>query len=105
MGADQGQVRARAARSSRKKFPKQIAFNVIPHIDVFMEDGYTKEEWKMVAETKKILDPKIKVTATCVRVPVFVGHSEAVNIEFEKPITRRGGARDPARGAGRHGHR
>nr|PZN87787.1 MAG: aspartate-semialdehyde dehydrogenase [Pseudomonadota bacterium] len=70
-----------------KKFPKEIAFNVIPHIDVFMEDGYTKEEWKMVAETKKILDPKIKVTATCVRVPVFVGHSEAVHIEFEKPIT------------------
>ena len=70
-----------------KKFPKQIAFNCIPHIDVFMEDGYTQEEWKMVAETKKILDPKIKVTATCVRVPVFVGHSEAVNIEFEKPIT------------------
>ena len=70
-----------------KKFPKQIAFNCIPHIDVFMEDGYTKEEWKMVAETKKILDPKIKLTATCVRVPVFVGHSEAVNIEFEKPIS------------------
>jgi aspartate-semialdehyde dehydrogenase len=70
-----------------KKFPKQIAFNCIPHIDVFMEDGYTKEEWKMLAETKKILDPKIKVTATCVRVPVFVGHSEAVNVEFEKPIT------------------
>jgi aspartate-semialdehyde dehydrogenase len=70
-----------------KKFPKEIAFNVIPHIDVFMEDGSTKEEWKMVAETKKILDPKIKVTATCVRVPVFVGHSEAVNVEFEKPIT------------------
>ena len=70
-----------------KKFSKQIAFNCIPHIDVFMEDGYTKEEWKMLAETKKILDPKIKVTATCVRVPVFVGHSEAVNIEFEKPIT------------------
>jgi aspartate-semialdehyde dehydrogenase len=70
-----------------KKFTKRIAFNVIPHIDVFMEDGYTKEEWKMVAETKKILDPKIKVTATCVRVPVFIGHSEAVNIEFEKPIT------------------
>jgi aspartate-semialdehyde dehydrogenase len=70
-----------------KKFPKQIAFNVIPHIDVFMEDGYTKEEWKILAETKKILDPKIKVTATAVRVPVFVGHSEAVNIEFEKPIT------------------
>ncbi|WP_299916278.1 aspartate-semialdehyde dehydrogenase [uncultured Roseobacter sp.] len=66
-----------------KKFTKQIAFNVIPHIDVFMEDGSTKEEWKMVAETKKIVDPKIKVTATCVRVPVFVGHSEAVNIEFE----------------------
>ena len=70
-----------------KKFTKQIAFNVIPHIDVFMEDGYTKEEWKMLAETKKILDPKIKLTATAVRVPVFVGHSEAVNIEFEKPIT------------------
>ncbi len=70
-----------------QKFTKQIAFNVIPHIDVFMEDGYTKEEWKMLAETKKILDPKIKVTATCVRVPVFVGHSEAVNLEFEKPIT------------------
>ncbi|MHA1128646.1 MAG: aspartate-semialdehyde dehydrogenase [Alphaproteobacteria bacterium] len=64
-------------------FPKQIAFNVIPHIDVFMDSGDTKEEWKMVAETKKIMDPKIKVTATCVRVPVFVGHSEAVNIEFE----------------------
>ena len=67
-----------------KKFQKQIAFNVIPHIDVFMEDGSTKEEWKMVAETKKIVDPSIKVTATCVRVPVFVGHSEAVNIEFEE---------------------
>ncbi|MBQ0749296.1 MAG: aspartate-semialdehyde dehydrogenase [Roseovarius sp.] len=66
-----------------RKFTKQIAFNVIPHIDVFLEDGQTKEEWKMVAETKKILDPKIKVTATCVRVPVFVGHSEAINIEFE----------------------
>ena len=72
---------------SPRKFSKQIAFNVIPHIDVFMEDGQTKEEWKMTVETKKILDPKIKVTATCVRVPVFVGHSEAVNIEFEKPIT------------------
>jgi aspartate-semialdehyde dehydrogenase len=70
-----------------KKFPKRIAFNLIPHIDVFMEDGYTKEEWKMVAETKKILDPKIKLTATCVRVPVFVSHSEAVNVEFENPIT------------------
>ncbi|MCB1333520.1 MAG: aspartate-semialdehyde dehydrogenase, partial [Roseivivax sp.] len=66
-----------------KKFTKEIAFNVIPHIDVFMEDGSTKEEWKMVAETKKIVDTSIKVTATCVRVPVFVGHSEAVNIEFE----------------------
>ena len=70
-----------------KKFPKRIAFNLIPHIDVFMEDGFTREEWKMVAETKKILDPKIKLTATCVRVPVFIGHSEAVNIEFEHPIT------------------
>jgi aspartate-semialdehyde dehydrogenase len=69
-----------------KKFTKQIAFNVIPHIDVFMEDGSTKEEWKMVAETKKIVDPKIKVTATCVRVPVFVGHSEAINIEFEEHL-------------------
>ena len=70
-----------------KKFPKRIAFNLIPQIDVFMEDGFTKEEWKMMAETKKILDPKIKLTATCVRVPVFVSHSEAVNVEFEKPIT------------------
>ncbi|MBZ8132826.1 aspartate-semialdehyde dehydrogenase [Afifella sp. IM 167] len=70
-----------------KKFPKRIAFNCIPHIDVFMEDGTTKEEWKMVAETKKILDPKIKLTATCVRVPVFVGHSEAVNIEFEEELS------------------
>jgi aspartate-semialdehyde dehydrogenase len=70
-----------------KKFPKRIAFNLIPEIDVFMEDGYTKEEWKLVVETKKILDPKIKLTATCVRVPVFISHSEAVNIEFEEPIT------------------
>ena len=70
-----------------KKFPKRIAFNVIPHIDAFMEDGFTKEEWKMMAETKKILDPKIKLVATCVRVPVFVGHSEAVNIEFAEPIS------------------
>ena len=70
-----------------KKFSKQIAFNVIPHIDVFMDSGDTKEEWKMMVETKKILDPKIKLTATCVRVPVFVGHSEAVNIEFESPIS------------------
>ena len=70
-----------------KKFPKRIAFNLIPQIDVFMEDGYTKEEWKMMVETKKILDPKIKLTATCVRVPVFISHSEAVNVEFEKPIS------------------
>jgi aspartate-semialdehyde dehydrogenase len=69
-----------------KKFTKQIAFNVIPHIDVFMDDGSTKEEWKMVAETKKIVDKAIKVHATCVRVPVFVGHAEAVNIEFEDPL-------------------
>ncbi|MEL6767575.1 MAG: aspartate-semialdehyde dehydrogenase [Pseudomonadota bacterium] len=69
-----------------EKFQKQIAFNIIPQIDVFMEDGSTKEEWKMVAETKKIVDPKIKVHATCVRVPVFVGHSEAVNVEFEDPL-------------------
>src|SRR6201995_5838598 len=69
------------------KFTKQIAFNVIPHIDVFLDSGVTKEEWKMVVETQKILDPDIQVTATCVRVPVFVGHSESVNIEFEKPVT------------------
>ncbi len=71
----------------RHKFTKQIAFNVIPHIDVFMEDGATKEEWKMSVETRKILDPAIKVMATCVRVPVFVGHAEAVSVEFERPIT------------------
>src|SRR5712692_9543669 len=70
-----------------KTFPKRIAFNVIPQIDIFMEDGFTKEEWKMVIETKKILDPKIKVVATCVRVPVFIGHSEAVNVEFEHQIS------------------
>jgi len=70
-----------------KKFTKQIAFNVIPHIDSFLDDGSTKEEWKMVVETKKILDPKIKVTATCVRVPVFVGHSEAINIEMENELS------------------
>ena len=69
------------------KFTKQIAFNVIPHIDSFLDDGSTKEEWKMVVETKKILDPKIRLTATCVRVPVFVGHSEAINIEFENEIS------------------
>jgi aspartate-semialdehyde dehydrogenase len=72
-----------------RKFTKQIAFNVIPHIDTFLDDGSTKEEWKMVVETKKILDPRIKVVATCVRVPVFVGHSEAITIEFEKEITAR----------------
>ena len=70
-----------------RKFPKRIAFNLIPQIDAFMEDGFTKEEWKMVAETKKILDPKIKLVATCVRVPVFIGHSEAVTIEFELPLS------------------
>jgi aspartate-semialdehyde dehydrogenase len=70
-----------------KKFTKRIAFNVIPHIDDFMEDGFTKEEWKMMVETKKILDSKIKLAATCVRVPVFIGHSEAVNVEFEQPIS------------------
>jgi aspartate-semialdehyde dehydrogenase len=68
-------------------FPKQIAFNTIPHIDVFMEDGSTKEEWKMMVETKKILDPAIKLSATCVRVPVFIGHAEAINVEFESPIS------------------
>src|SRR5476651_2100216 len=69
------------------KFTKQIAFNVIPHIDVFLDSGVTKEEWKMAVETQKILDPDIQLTATCVRVPVFIGHSESVNIEFEKPVT------------------
>jgi aspartate-semialdehyde dehydrogenase len=68
-------------------YPKQIAFNVIPQVDAFLDDGSTKEEWKMVVETKKILDPRIKLTTTCVRVPVFVGHSEAVNIEFENEIS------------------
>ncbi len=72
---------------SRTKFTKQIAFNVIPHIDGFMEDGSTKEEWKMAVETRKILDPDIKVSATCVRVPVFIGHSEAINIEFSGPLS------------------
>jgi|EP00873_Tetraselmis_striata_P011303 aspartate-semialdehyde dehydrogenase len=70
-----------------EKFTKRIAFNVIPHIDVFMEDGYTKEEWKVLAETKKMIDPSIKVTCTAVRVPVFIGHAESVNIEFEKPLS------------------
>jgi aspartate-semialdehyde dehydrogenase len=76
-----------AVAPEAQKFTKRIAFNVIPHIDVFMDDGFTKEEWKMSAETKKILDPKIEVVATCVRVPVFIGHSEAVHVEFEKPMT------------------
>ena len=70
-----------------QEFTKPIAFNVIPHIDRFMDDGSTKEEWKMVVETRKILDPDIKLHATCVRVPVFVSHSEAVNVEFERPVT------------------
>ncbi|WP_299395532.1 aspartate-semialdehyde dehydrogenase [Pelagibius sp.] len=70
-----------------EQFTKQIAFNVIPHIDSFMDDGFTKEEWKMMVETKKILDPAIKLTATCVRVPVFIGHAEAINLEFENPIS------------------
>jgi aspartate-semialdehyde dehydrogenase len=73
----------------QERFTKQIAFNVIPHIDVFMDDGSTKEEWKMVAETKKILDPSIKLTATCVRVPVFVGHAEAINVEFDSNVTEK----------------
>jgi aspartate-semialdehyde dehydrogenase len=71
----------------KEQFTKQIAFNVIPHIDVFMDDGYTKEEWKMEAETRKILDPDILVTATCVRVPVFIGHGEAINVEFNQPLS------------------
>ena len=75
------------AEDHRKKFTKQIAFNVIPHIDIFMDDGYTKEEWKMAAETRKILDPDIKVTATCARSAIFVGHAEAVNMEFDRPIS------------------
>ena len=74
-------------RIQPETFTKQIAFNVIPHIDTFLDDGTTREEWKMAAETKKILDPDIKVTATCVRVPVFVGHAEAINVEFKKPLS------------------
>jgi aspartate-semialdehyde dehydrogenase len=74
-------------QSPAQQFTKEIAFNCIPHIDVFMDDGSTKEEWKMVVETKKILDPNISVHATCVRVPVFIGHGEAVNVEFERPVT------------------
>jgi aspartate-semialdehyde dehydrogenase len=75
------------APMEKTKFTKQIAFNCIPHIDVFMDDGSTKEEWKMSVETRKILDPKIRVSATCVRVPVFVSHAEAVNVEFDKPLS------------------
>jgi aspartate-semialdehyde dehydrogenase len=71
----------------KEQFSKQIAFNVIPHIDVFLDDGSTKEEWKMAAETRKILDPDIPVSATCVRVPVFIGHAEAVNVEFHQPLS------------------
>jgi aspartate-semialdehyde dehydrogenase len=76
-----------ATEVKQVKFPKRIAFNLIPQIDVFMDDGFTKEEWKMMVETKKILDTKIKLTATCVRVPVFISHSESVNIEMEKPLS------------------
>ncbi|MFV0431621.1 MAG: aspartate-semialdehyde dehydrogenase [Alphaproteobacteria bacterium] len=76
-----------SASENQKKFTKQIAFNIIPHIDSFMDDGYTKEEWKMAVETKKILDPDIKVTATAVRAPLFLSHAEAINIEFKNPIT------------------
>jgi len=71
----------------KEKFTKQIAFNVIPHCDAFMDDGSTKEEWKMMVETKKIIDPKIKLSVTCVRVPVFIGHSEAINLEFDRPVS------------------
>ena len=84
---DQSRAIFSAKDVTTKKFPKRIAFNLIPQIDVFMEDGYTKEEWKMMVETKKILDPKIKLTATCVRVPVFISHSESVNIECERPVS------------------
>jgi aspartate-semialdehyde dehydrogenase len=84
---DQTRAVFTAGEVTTKTFPKRIAFNLIPQIDVFMEDGFTKEEWKMSAETKKILDPKIKLTATCVRVPVFIGHAEAVNIEFVEPLS------------------
>ena len=76
-----------AVSTNQKIFTKQIAFNAIPHIDSFMDDGQTREEWKMVVETKKILDPKIKISATCVRVPVFIGHAESINIQFANPIS------------------
>ena len=81
------------AARHQKMFPKQIAFNVIPHIDVFMDDGATREEWKMAVETRKILDPDIQITATCVRVPVFIGHAEAVNLEFASPLSAAAAAR------------
>ena len=81
------------AARHQKMFPKQIAFNVIPHIDVFMKDGATREEWKMAVETRKILDPDIQITATCVRVPVFIGHAEAVNLEFASPLSAAAAAR------------
>jgi len=77
------------AKGSMENFTKQIAFNVIPHIDTFMDDGSTKEEWKMVAETRKILDPEIAVSATCVRAPIFIGHAESINLEFDRPITEK----------------
>ena len=100
---DPRDLRERPGRAGA--FTKQIAFNVIPHIDVFMEDGATKEEWKMAVETRKILDPDIAVIATCVRVPVFIGHAEAVNVEFESADHRGAGARRAARGAGRAARR
>jgi len=95
---DQTRAIFSAGEPKSKKFTKRIAFNVIPHIDVFLDDGSTKEEWKMVAETKKILDPAIKLTATCVRVPVFIGHSEAVYIACERPVSA-DAARDVLRSA------
>ncbi len=82
-----GVFKNQKASDNQKKFTKQIAFNVIPHIDVFMDDGYTKEEWKMAAETKKIMDPAVQVTATAVRAPLFLSHAESINIECEKPIS------------------
>ena len=100
VGPDQGRLRP-GRRREPKKFPKQIAFNVIPYIGAFIDDGYTDEERKMSNETHKMLDPSIQLTVTCVRVPVFVGHSEAVNIEFDEPAGRGRGARHPARGARR----
>ena len=92
-------------QSPPEQFTKEIAFNCIPHIDKFMDDGATKEEWKMVVETQKILDPAIAVHATCVRVPVFIGHGEAVNVEFEQPVTAGEARAAAARRAGRRGRR